>query len=279
MSENCTHDCSTCKSACSERKIEKVPLHAGSTVKKVVAVMSGKGGVGKSLVSALMTAKMKKLGFNSAIIDADLIGASVPTCFGVQGERILGDDKGIMVPVKTKSGIQIMSINFMLEHETDPVALRAAMVTGYLVQFWKDALWEDVDFMFIDMPPGTGDIPMTVFQAIPVDGIIIVSTPQDLVRVIVEKSLKFARLMKVPVLGIVENMSYVKCPDCGKEIPIFGKGNVERVALEYGIPLLARIPISSEISEKIDNGDVEGIESEFLNPVSDMIRATLGEEK
>ncbi len=275
MAENCTHDCSTCKSSCAERKIAKVPLRDGSKVKKVIAVMSGKGGVGKSLVSSLLTAKMQKRGFNSAIIDADLIGASVPTCFGVQGESIMGDDKGIMIPVRTKSGIQILSLNFMLENETDPVALRAAMVTGYLINFWKDAVWEDVDFMFIDMPPGTGDIPLTTLQSIPVDGIIIVSTPQDLVRVIVEKSVKFARLMNVPILGIVENMSYIKCPDCGKEIPVFGKSHVEKIALEYGIPLLARIPISPEISEKIDAGKVEEIESDFLNPVADTIAASL----
>ena len=177
-----------------------------------------------------------------------------------------------MIPVRTESGIQIMSVNFMLENETDPLALRAAMITGYLQQFWKDAFWENVDFMFIDMPPGTGDIPLTVFQSIPVDGIIIVSTPQDLVRVIVEKSLKFASLMKVPVLGIVENMSFVKCPDCGKEIHVFGKGNVEKVALEYGIPVLARIPISQEITEKVDAGKVEEIDPDFLAPAVDLIK-------
>lgn len=271
MAENCTHDCSTCGSSCSKRVIPKAPLHEGSKVKKVIAVMSGKGGVGKSLISSLMAAKMQSRGFNSAIIDADIIGASIPKSFGVQNEQIYGDDKGIMIPVKSKNGTQLLSINFMLQNETDPVALRAAMITNYLIQFWKDAIWEDVDFMFVDMPPGTGDIPLTVFQQIPVDGIIIVSTPQDLVRVIVEKSVKFARMMKVPVLGIVENMSYVKCPDCDKEIHIFGKGNVEKIALEYGIPLLAKIPIAQDISEAVDSGDVEKINSDFLDAAANFI--------
>lgn len=269
---DCTHDCAACKSACGERKIAKVPLRAGSRVKKVIAVMSGKGGVGKSLVSSLLAAQMNKLGFTSALIDADLIGASVPTSFGVQKERVLGDGTGALIPVRTPSGIQIMSIGFMLESETAPVALRAAMVTGYLVQFWKDALWENVDFMFIDMPPGTGDIPLTVFQSIPVDGIVVVSTPQDLVRVIVEKSLKFAQLTGVPVLGLVENMSYAVCPDCGKEITLFGKGATEKIALEYGIPLLARIPISPDIAQNIDAGRVEDITGDFLGPIAAMIQ-------
>lgn len=267
---NCTHNCSTCGSACSKKDL-KVSLREGSCVKKVIGIVSGKGGVGKSLVTALLTAKLAKNGFKTAVLDADITGPSIPTSFGVAEEKATGDATGAIYPVTTKSGIQLMSMNFLLEHETDPVLWRGPVIAGAVKQFWTDVVWKDVDYMFVDMPPGTGDVPLTVFQSLPVDGIIIVSSPQQLVRVIVEKAVKMAEMMKIPVLGLVENMSYVKCPDCNKEIKIFGRSNVDKIALDYGIPLLAKIPISEELSRAVDEGEIETLESEFLDAAAKII--------
>ncbi len=261
---NCTHDCGTCSSACNKKDL-KVALHAGSCVKKVIGIVSGKGGVGKSLVTSLLTAKFAQRGFRTAILDADITGPSIPTTFGVAEEKAMGDKTGAIYPVTTKSGIQLMSMNFLLEHETDPVLWRGPVIAGAVKQFWTDVVWKDVDFMFVDMPPGTGDVPLTVFQSLPVDGIIVVSSPQQLVRVIVEKAVNMANTMKIPIIGLIENMSYVKCPDCNKEIKIYGESNINGIAKDYGIPVLARIPISQEISRAIDEGEVESLNSDYLD--------------
>ena len=264
MAEECTHNCSTCKSDCSHKDM-KEQLRPESCVKKVIGVVSGKGGVGKSLVTALLASRLFKEGKRTAILDADITGPSIPTSFGVAEEKAVGDKSGAIYPVTTKSGIQLMSMNFLLEHETDPVIWRGPVIAGAVKQFWTDVAWKDVDFMFVDMPPGTGDVPLTVFQSLPVDGIIIVSSPQQLVRVIVEKAVKMAETMKIPIIGLIENMSYVKCPDCHKEIKIFGESNINQIAKNYGIPVLARIPMSEDISRAIDEGEVEQLDAEFLD--------------
>ena len=264
MAEDCTHDCSSCGSNCKSKDL-RATLREGSCVKKVIGIVSGKGGVGKSLVTALLASKMKKNGFKTAVLDADITGPSIPTSFGLADQKAMGDKFGAIYPVKTESGIQLMSMNFLLEKNTDPVLWRGPVIAGAVKQFWTDVEWKDVDFMFVDMPPGTGDVPLTVFQSLPIDGIIVVSTPQQLVRVIVEKAVKMAEMMKVPIIGLVENMSYVKCPDCGQEISVFGESNINGIAKDYGIPVLARIPMSEDISKAVDEGDVETLDAEFLD--------------
>lgn len=278
MAENensgCTHNCSTCGSSCAKKDLRE-SLHEGSCVRKVIAVVSGKGGVGKSLVTSLLAARMNKEGKRTAILDADITGPSIPTSFGISGERVMGDETGLMLPVETKSGIQIMSMNLLLKDGSDPVLWRGPVIAGTVKQFWSNVAWKDVDFMFVDMPPGTGDVPLTVFQSLPIDGIVIVSSPQQLVSVIVEKAVKMAELMKIPILGLVENMSFVRCPDCGKEIHLYGKSTIEKIALDYGIPLLARIPIDPDISRAVDEGKIEEVNSEFLEGVFDTIAARI----
>lgn len=264
MAEDCTYDCSSCGSNCKSKDL-RATLREGSCVKKVIGIVSGKGGVGKSLVTALLASKMKKNGFKTAVLDADITGPSIPTSFGLADQKTMGDKSGAIYPVKTESGIQLMSMNFLLEKETDPVLWRGPVIAGAVKQFWTDVVWNDVDYMFVDMPPGTGDVPLTVFQSLPIDGIIVVSSPQQLVRVIVEKAVKMANMMKVPIVGLVENMSYVKCPDCGQEISVFGESNINGIAKDYGIPVLARIPMSEDISKAIDEGDVETLDAEFLD--------------
>ncbi len=271
MAENCTHNCATCSSNCKSKDL-RVKLRDGSCVKKVIAVVSGKGGVGKSLVTSLLAANVAKMGKHTAVLDADITGPSIPTSFGVAEEKALGDKTGAIYPVETKSGIQLMSMNFLLEHETDPVLWRGPVIAGAVKQFWTDVVWKDVDFMFVDMPPGTGDVPLTVFQSLPVDGIIVVSSPQQLVRVIVEKAVKMANDMKVPIIGLIENMSYVKCPDCGKIMMIYGESNIDGIAKDYHLPVLARIPISEEISRAVDEGEIESLEADFLQPALDKIK-------
>ncbi|MBR4449710.1 MAG: Mrp/NBP35 family ATP-binding protein [Treponema sp.] len=270
MSEECTHNCSTCSSNCKSKDL-RATLREGSCVKKVIGIVSGKGGVGKSLVTALLASKLCQKGYKTAILDADITGPSIPTSFGVSEERAVGDKNGTIYPVKTDKGIQLMSMNFLLEHETDPVIWRGPVIAGAVKQFWTDVEWKDVDFMFVDMPPGTGDVPLTVFQSLPVDGIIIVSSPQQLVRVIVEKAVKMAETMKIPIVGLVENMSYVKCPDCNAEIKIFGESNINGIAKDYGIPVLARIPMSQEINKAVDEGDIESLDAEFLDAAAALI--------
>ena len=268
---DCTHDCSTCGEACASREQEsfKKPLREGASVKKVIAVVSGKGGVGKSLVTSLLASEMQRRGHNCAVLDADITGPSIPKSFGIT-EHATGTDEYI-IPVSTYTGLQIMSINLILQDEREPVVWRGPVIAGAVTQFWTDVLWQDVDYMFVDMPPGTGDVPLTVFQSLPVDGIVIVTTPQDLVGMIVAKAMKMAELMNVPVLGIVENMSYFKCPDCGKEYSIFGDSKVEREAREFGIEHFVRLPIDPVVAAMVDAGEVEHVSGENIAPLVDVI--------
>ena len=254
---NCNHDCSNCASKCSEAKPSSLlaPANAGSDVRKVIGVVSGKGGVGKSLVTGLLASATMRAGKRAAILDADITGPSIPRMFGVN-EPVYGNDYG-MVPPESETGVKMMSINLILEHATDPVVWRGSLISGTVKQFWTDVCWGDVDCLYVDMPPGTGDVPLTVFQSLPVDGIIIVASPQELVGMIVEKALKMARMMNIPVLGIVENMSYFKCPDCDKKIYPFGEGKTLEVAQAYSIPLLAQIPITPTLAHECDTGVIE----------------------
>ncbi|MDO4576158.1 MAG: Mrp/NBP35 family ATP-binding protein [Planctomycetia bacterium] len=266
MSESCNHDCGSCNQNCGERKQEslRAELNAQSSVKKVVAVVSGKGGVGKSLVTGLLASRSRRKGLRTAILDADVTGPSIPKMFGLNG-RASGDESGLIFPEQTDSGIEVMSINLILENTTDPVIWRGPMIAGVVKQFWSNVLWEDVDVLYVDMPPGTGDVPLTVFQSLPVDGIVVVATPQDLVSMIVAKAIKMAEMMAIPVLGLVENMSYIQCPDCGKQISVFGKSNAEALAKQFDIPLLARIPIDPVLTQMCDSGSLEHYEGDFFD--------------
>lgn len=267
MSENCTHDCSSCSSNCSSRKKEsmlKAP-HKEASVKKVIGVVSGKGGVGKSLTTSLLAAYAHKKGASVGIMDADITGPSIPKMFGVT-DRITGDENGINT-VLTPSGIQMVSMNLLLDEENSPVIWRGMVISGTVMQFWTDVIWKDVDLLFIDMPPGTGDVPLTVFQSIPLAGIVIVTTPQDLVRMVVEKAVNMANIMNIPVLGLVENMSYLTCPDCGKKMEIFGASKAERIAAEYGIPSVAKMPLDGNITKLADDGRIEDYDASALEDV------------
>ena len=271
--QNCNHNCSGCNKDCSDRDMHE-KLREGSKVKKVIGIVSGKGGVGKSLVTSLLSCKVQKDGFRTAILDADITGPSIPESFGVGQQRATGNGESLN-PVVTENGIQLMSMNFLLENENDPVIWRGPIIAGAVKQFWTDVIWDDVDFMFVDMPPGTGDVPLTVFQSLPIDGIIVVSSPQQLVRVIVEKAVKMANMMNIPILGLVENMSYVKCPDCQKEIYVFGKSNIEQIAENFNIPVLARIPMEQTTSAAVDAGDIESLDIEYLNEAAKKIESLL----
>lgn len=270
MSE-CTHDCSTCQENCGERQEQdlRAKLNPAASVKKVIAVVSGKGGVGKSLVTSLLASEMQRRGHNAAILDADITGPSIPKSFGITG-HCFGTDE-YLIPVTTHTGLQIMSINLILQDEREPVVWRGPVIAGAVTQFWTDVMWQDVDYMFVDMPPGTGDVPLTVFQSLPVDGIVIVTSPQDLVGMIVAKAVKMAEMMNIPVIGIVENMSYFKCPDCGKEHAIFGESKVAAAAAEYGIAHYARLPIDPAIATMVDAGEVEHVSGEHIAPIADVI--------
>ena len=273
MSE-CTHDCSTCGENCASRVEDfRKSLHEGSSVKKVIAVVSGKGGVGKSLVPSLMASEMQRRGYNAAVLDADITGPSIPKSFGVT-EHARGTQE-YLLPVTTHTGLQLMSINLILENETEPVVWRGPVIARAVTQFWTDVLWTDVDYMFVDLPPGTGDVPLTVFQSLPIDGVIIVTTPQDLVGMIVAKAVNMANMMNVPVLGLVENMSYFKCPDCGKEHAIFGESKVEQIAREFGIEHTARLPIDPVIAAMVDAGEVESVSGEHIAALADYIEKGL----
>ncbi len=273
---NCTHDCSTCGADCSSRENSapsKLPLSDGSRVSRVIGVVSGKGGVGKSLVTSLLSVAMKRREYGVAILDADVTGPSVPKAFGIKGGvESTGD---LILPRRTVTGIDMISVNLLLQNETDPVVWRGPVISGLIHQFWSEVFWADVDYMFIDMPPGTGDVPLTVFQSIPVDGIIVVSTPQDLVSMIVEKAVKMANLMNVPVLGLIENMSYVKCPDCGREIPIFGESHADEVSERLGVPLLARLPVDPAFASLCDRGSIELYENDEAEKIADRIEELL----
>ena len=271
MSE-CNHNCESCGSECGERKAPQSliePANEMSNIKKVIAVVSGKGGVGKSLVTSMLAVNASKDGYQTAILDADITGPSIPRVFGVH-ERAMSSQDGIL-PAKTSGGIEIMSINLLLESETDPVVWRGPVIAGAVKQFWSDVCWGNVDYMFVDMPPGTGDVPLTVFQSLPVDGIIIVTSPQELVSMIVEKAVNMAELMKVPVLGIVENMSYYECPSCKDKHYIFGESHIEEIAKKYGIENIARLPIDPEFAKKCDSGNIEQIDGKWLDNVSKAI--------
>ncbi len=270
MSSNCSHDCSSCGENCTSREKKSLikPLNELSEVKKVIAVVSGKGGVGKSMTCALLAAAAQNKGKVTAIMDADITGPSIPRMFGVT-ERAKGSENGIL-PVITESGIQIMSMNVLLENEADPVVWRGSLISGTVQQFWTDVIWTGVDVMFIDMPPGTGDVPLTVFQSIPLDGVIVVTTPQDLVGMIVQKAVNMAQMMNVPILGIVENMSYVKCPDCGRKISVFGESGVDALAMEYSIPAMAKLPVDPELTKAADGGKLEEAQNylgDFLDKI------------
>ncbi len=274
MSENCNHNCSSCSENCESRTQESFlePLNPQSSVKKVIGVVSGKGGVGKSLVTSLMACKMRQRGNKVGILDADITGPSIPKAFGLHGMVGVTADQ-LMIPRASASGVEILSSNLILENETDPVIWRGPIVGGVIKQFWGEALWKDIDYMFVDMPPGTGDVPLTVFQSLPLDGIIVVTSPQDLVSMIVAKAVNMAKKMDIPIIGLVENMSYLECPDCGKKISVFGESHIEETAESYGIPVLARIPVNPEIASSVDRGAVESIESPWLDKAADVIEA------
>lgn len=244
-----------------------------SDIKKVIAVVSGKGGVGKSMTCALLAAAAQNKGRVTAVMDADITGPSIPRMFGIT-ERAMGSDNGIL-PVITEGGIQVMSMNVLLENEAEPVVWRGSLISGTVLQFWTDVIWTGVDIMFLDMPPGTGDVPLTVFQSIPLDGVIIVTTPQDLVGMIVQKAVNMAQMMNVPILGIVENMSYIKCPDCGRKISVFGESGVDALAMEYGIPAVAKLPIDPELTKAADGGKLEDFENNYLSDFLDKITKKL----
>ena len=267
MSENCSGNCASCGESCGERKQESLlaELNERSKVKKVIAVVSGKGGVGKSTVTAMLAATVQRRGLRAAILDADITGPSIPKAFGV--EECAGAEEGCLHPAVSKTGIQIMSINLLLDNASDPVLWRGPIIAGTVKQFWTDVVWEDVDYMFVDMPPGTGDVPLTVFQSLPIDGVIIVTSPQELVSMIVGKAVRMANMMQVPVLGLVENYSYFRCPDCGREHAIFGESHLAETAMKYHLPVLARLPIDPNVAKACDSGNAESLTCEELEPV------------
>ena len=278
MSEECTHNCETCGAACSSREGQKPgdmhdKLNDASSVRRVIGVVSGKGGVGKSIVTSLMAVMFSRKGYRTAILDADITGPSIPKAFGLN-ERAYGSDNGIL-PVKTHGGIDVMSLNLLLEHDTDPVVWRGPVLAGTVKQFWSDVFWDNIDYMFVDMPPGTGDVPLTVFQSLPLDGIIIVTSPQELVSMIVEKAVKMAQMMNIPILGVIENMSCFVCPDCGKKHYPFGESKLENAAKEYGLDILARLPIDPAAAKACDEGRIESIINEDAAAAAEKLEAKL----
>ena len=268
----CTHDCSSCSADCASRdsaEIQKEPLNPASSVRHVIGIVSGKGGVGKSMVTSMLATEMRRRSWGVAVLDADITGPSVPKSFGISGGvEVRGEN---MLPAYTKTGIQLMSVNLLLEDASSPVVWRGPVIAGAVKQFWTDVIWTDVDYMFVDMPPGTGDVPLTVFQSLPLDGIIIVTTPQELVSMIVEKAVNMAKLMHIPILGMIENMSCAVCPDCGKKISLFGESRGQEVAKEYGVPLLAEIPIDGKLAALMDKGVIELMENDYISPAADAI--------
>jgi len=269
---SCNGNCSSCGSDCADRKQESLlaALNAKSSVKKVIAVASGKGGVGKSTVTSMLAVAMARQGKRVGILDADITGPSVPKAFGVSECQGATDDG--LYPAVTAGGIQVMSINLLLDDCTDPVVWRGPVIAGTVKQFWTDVIWEDVDYLFVDMPPGTGDVPLTVFQSIPVDGVVIVTTPQDLVSMIVSKAVKMANMMHVPVLGFVENYSYLECPDCGKKIEVFGKSKIDEVAASFNLPVLAKLPIDQHVAACCDSGMMETVNTDAMAAVAEAVK-------
>mgnify|MGYP001168530622 FL=1 len=277
MSENCNHDCSSCASNCESRTEPQSLLakpHEGTHVKHVIAVVSGKGGVGKSLVTSLMAVQMHRRGFKTAILDADITGPSIPKVFGIT-DRATGSEAGIN-PVVTKGGIEVMSMNVLLEDSASPVVWRGPVISGAVKQFWTDVLWGDIDYMFVDMPPGTGDVPLTVFQSLPVDGILVVTSPQELVSLIVEKALKMSELMHIPVLGLIENMSYFECPNCHEKVEIYGPSRVDESAQKYGISHTTKLPIDPAFAAHCDKGDIESYKADYLSDTAAFLEGVLG---
>ena len=271
---DCTHDCSSCGEACSSREqvnMESFRVQANehSNIRKIIGVVSGKGGVGKSFVSSFLAVQMMRKGYKVGILDADVTGPSIPAAFGLKG-KLFGSEFGIM-PCETKEGIQVISVNMMLENADAPVIWRGPVIAGVVKQFYTDVVWSDIDFLFVDMPPGTGDVPLTVFQSLPVDGIIVVTSPQELVSMVVGKAVNMAEQMKVPILGIVENYSYIECPDCGKKISVFGESHVDEMAKKYGIEVLEKLPLDPHIAKAVDEGLVELYESDILNATAEKL--------
>ena len=270
MSEKCNQSCSSCGEDCADRKEAKTDFrekpHELSNIKKVIGIVSGKGGVGKSSVTSMLAVTMKRMGYNVAILDADVTGPSIPKAFGIK-DKATGSEFGLY-PLKSKTGIDIMSINLLLENDTDPVIWRGPILGNTVKQFWTDVIWGDVDFMFIDMPPGTGDVPLTVFQSLAIDGIIIVTSPQELVSMIVSKAVKMAEMMNIQVIGLVENMSYFKCPDNGKEYKIFGESHIEEIAEKHNLKVLAKLPIDPKISAACDKGMIELFDGDWFDSLS-----------
>ena len=273
MKDGCTQSCGTCAEECADRKEEQADfmarLHAMSSVKKVIGIVSGKGGVGKSLVTSLLAVNMARKGYHCAILDADITGPSIPKAFGLKGQ-VGGTEQGIM-PLTSATGIDVMSINLLMENETDPGIWRGPIIGNVVKQFWTDVIWKNIDFMFIDMPPGTGDVPLTVFQSLPVDGIVIVTSPQELVSMIVAKAVNMAKEMHIPILGLVENMSYFRCPDNGKEYKIFGESHIDTIAKNYGLPILAKLPIEPALAEACDAGQIESVNGDWMDTTVDML--------
>ncbi len=268
---SCNGNCSECGSDCADRKPESLlaELNPNASVKKVIAVVSGKGGVGKSTVTSMLAVAMARKGKRVGVLDADITGPSAPTAFGVT--ECQGADEHGLYPALMRTGIQVMSINLLLDNPADPVVWRGPVIAGAVKQFWTDVIWEDVDYLFVDMPPGTGDVPLTVFQSLPVDGVIIVTSPQDLVSMIVAKAVKMANMMHIPVLGFVENYSYLRCPDCGKKISVFGKSHLDEIAAQFDLPILARLPIDPAVAEAYDNGQMETVNTEALSAAVEAI--------
>ncbi len=275
--ENCTHDCGNCGANCSSRTQDKnsflEPLHKGSSVKKVIGIVSGKGGVGKSLVTALMAVKMNSLGKRTAVLDADITGPSIPKAFGLGNTGLSVSAEEVMIPASTSTGIQVVSSNLLLPTETEPVIWRGPVIAGAVKQFWGEVLWKNIDYMFVDMPPGTGDVPLTIFQSLPVDGIIIVTSPQELVSMIVGKAVGMAQKMDIPILGLVENMSYLICPDCGRKISVFGESHIDETAKELGLDVLARLPIDPEAARMVDEGAVEYLKRDWMDKAAEKLLA------
>ena len=268
---SCNGNCSSCGSDCADRTAESLlaKLNPKSRVKKVIAVVSGKGGVGKSTVTSMLAVAMSRRGRRVGVLDADITGPSAPTAFGVTECRMADQDG--LYPALTEGGIQVMSINLLLDNNTDPVVWRGPVIAGAVKQFWTDVIWEDVDYLFVDMPPGTGDVPLTVFQSLPIDGVVIVTTPQDLVSMIVAKAVKMANMMHIPVLGFVENYSYLECPDCGKKIEVFGKSHINEIAAKFDLPVLAKLPIDPSVAEAYDNGLMETVNTDAVGGVIEAV--------
>ncbi len=269
----CSHDCANCAEKCSKESL-LAPMNQASRVKHVIGVVSGKGGVGKSLATSMLAVTMKRRGYNVAILDADITGPSIPKAFGLKSGTVEGNDLG-MFPVMTKTGIEVMSLNLLVDDETKPVVWRGPVIAGTVKQFWTDVVWNDVDFMFVDMPPGTGDVPLTVFQSLPLDGIVIVTSPQELVSMIVEKAVNMAELMDISILGLIENYSYIICPDCGKVIKVFGESHIDKIAERAGTEVLAKLPLDSELASLCDKGVIELFENDYLERAADKLEQKL----